>query len=134
MPLAILPLVVEVEAERQEKLQPFRDIITPDRIRHHFVGQNQAKGVYAKEIHIPAAHFIVSHSHPYDHLSIVARGAVKLTVDGESRFLHAPAALTIVAGKEHAVYAITDSVWYCIHPTDETDPEKVDEVILRKAD
>jgi len=29
------------------------------------------------------------------------------------------------------VKALTDVIWYCIHATDEKDPSKVDEVLIK---
>lgn len=98
-------------------------------INHHFGG-----GVYAKETLIPAGASLIQHAHKYDHLSILAKGIVELTVDGESRMVHAPACLTIQAGKHHGVKSLTDAVWYCIHASDVADddaliaPSHIDEV------
>lgn len=107
----------------------------PDRIHHHLIGQGDAKGVYAKELHIPAGFFLVSHRHAYDHLAILASGSVDLSVRSQETTttsrLNGPTAIAISRGDEHTVRAITDAVWFCIHPTDETDPARVDEAILK---
>lgn len=99
----------------------------PDAIRHHF-----CEGVYAKEARIPAGGLIVSHAHPFDHMSILASGWVRLEVDGELTEIHGPSVVHIAKGKHHKVLAIAESVWFCIHPTEETDPSKVDDVILQR--
>jgi quercetin dioxygenase-like cupin family protein len=96
-------------------------------IQHHFGG-----GVYAKETRIPAGYLAVQHAHKFDHLSVLASGAVEVIVDGESIEYIAPACLTIAAGKEHSVLALTDVVWYCIHATDCTDIEAVDDVLIEE--
>ena len=96
-------------------------------IEHHF-----GAGVYAKETRIPAGHVLVQHKHKHDHLSILAAGVVDLTVDGQTKRVAAPACLTIVAGKHHGVTAITDVVWYCVHATDCTDIDQIDEVLIVK--
>ena len=112
------------------EILPFADMFPPDNIHHHFIGQDQARGVYAKELHIPAGFTLVSHRHHYDHLSVLASGRICLTVAGNHQYLTGPLAVTIEAGKDHTLRAITDAVWFCIHPTEETDPSRVDEVIL----
>lgn len=111
-------------------LKPFADVFPAANIHHHFVGQDQAKGVYAKELHIPAGFTLVSHSHSYDHLSLLASGRVCLSLGENHQYLTGPAAVTVKAGEEHTLRALTDAVWFCIHPTDETDADKVDAVIL----
>lgn len=97
-------------------------------INHHF-----SSGVYAKETKIPAGNWLVQHAHLHDHLSILASGSVKLKVDDRESIIHAPACLTIEAGKHHGVMAITDTVWYCIHATSCTDENEVDNVIVAPA-
>jgi quercetin dioxygenase-like cupin family protein len=114
--------------------RPLSEVLPDGAIRHHFAGQDDAKGVYAKEVHIPAGVFLVSHEHPYDHLSILAKGNVLIEIEGEARLLHAPAALLVEKHKHHTVHAITNAVWFCIHPTEETDHAKVDGVILSKGE
>lgn len=97
-------------------------------IEHHFTG-----GVYAKETHIPAGVELTQHIHDFDHLSILACGTVVVDVDGVCSTYQAPAAITILAGLKHTVQAISDVVWFCIHATNETEPEFVDEEIILKA-
>ena len=94
-------------------------------IKHHF-----SSGVYAKETRIPANSWLVQHIHKHSHLSILASGSIELVVDGEKSVLHAPACLSIAAGKHHGVKSLTDVVWYCIHATDCTDENEIDEVLI----
>lgn len=106
---------------------PFNAVFPEGHTHHHFMN-----GVYAKELHIPRGFVLVSHRHRYDHLSILASGEIWLTVDGATRTINGPRAITIRAGTEHTVRAITDAVWFCVHPTDETDIEKIDETLIEK--
>ena len=94
-------------------------------IHHHF-----SAGVYTKETRIPAGYVLVQHAHKHDHLSILASGSVELAVDGVKSVVHAPACLTIAAGKHHGIKSITDVVWYCVHATDCTDEDEIDEVLI----
>ena len=98
-------------------------------INHHF-----GAGVYAKETLIPAGHVLVQHKHKFDHLSILASGSIELMTDGERKIVHAPACLTIEANKHHGVKSITDVVWYCIHATECTDTDEIDEVLIARDD
>jgi quercetin dioxygenase-like cupin family protein len=98
-------------------------------INHHF-----SAGVYAKETLIPAGHVLVQHKHKFSHLSILASGSIELMVDGERKIIHAPACLTIEADKHHGVKSLTDVVWYCIHATECTDLDEVDEVLIAPGD
>lgn len=94
-------------------------------IVHHF-----SDGIYARQMALPAGHFATTHAHEYDHLSILASGYAKVEVDGVFTEYRAPACINIAAGKHHQVIALTDIVWFCIHATEETDPDKLDEVLI----
>jgi quercetin dioxygenase-like cupin family protein len=94
-------------------------------ISHHF-----GAGVYAKETRIPAGSILVQHKHKHDHLSVLASGSVELVVNGVKSVIHAPACLTIEANKHHGVKSLTNVVWYCIHATDCTDTDEIDEVLI----
>ena len=94
-------------------------------IHHHF-----SAGVYAKETRIPAGYVLVQHAHKHDHLSILASGSVEMVVDGVKSVVDAPACLAIAAGKHHGIKSITDVVWYCVHATDCTDEDEINEVLI----
>lgn len=94
------------------------------KVVHHF-----AAGLYSKEMRVPAGVEIGKHVHEFDHFSMLMQGSVELDVDGEISVQHAPALLTIRAGAQHVITALTDVVWHCIHATTETDPDKVDTVL-----
>lgn len=94
-------------------------------IKHHFGG-----GVYAKQANIPAGQIVVKHKHNFDHLSILGSGVVRVEVDGHTRELIGPACITISKDKYHKVTAVTDCVWFCVHATDCTDEDAVDEILI----
>jgi quercetin dioxygenase-like cupin family protein len=94
-------------------------------ITHHF-----SQGLYAKQTVIPAGTAILKHTHSFNHLSILAEGKVAVLRGDEIDIVTAPACIEIKAGLTHGVKAITDCVWFCIHATDETDPSKVDDILI----
>jgi mannose-6-phosphate isomerase-like protein (cupin superfamily) len=104
------------------------NFIDPE-IKHHF-----SNGVYAKETRIPAGSWLVQHTHKHSHMSILASGSIELIVDNKTSILHAPACISIMAGKHHGVKSITDVVWYCIHATDCIDEDEIDEVLIAPVD
>lgn len=95
-------------------------------ITHHF-----SDGLYAKEMAFEAGQAILKHTHDYSHLSILAKGKVAVLRGDEIDIVDAPACIEIKSGLTHGVKAITDCVWYCVHATDEKDPSKVDEVLIK---
>ena len=104
------------------------NFIDPE-IRHHF-----SSGVYAKETIIPAGSWLMQHTHKHSHLSILASGSIELVVDNEKSVLHALACLSIAAKRHHGIKSLTDVVWYCIHATDCTDEDEIDEVLIAPVD
>jgi len=95
-------------------------------ITHHF-----SDGLYAKESFVPAGTAIMKHTHSFSHLSILAKGRVAVMKGDVIEIIDAPACINIEANVIHGIKAMSDCVWFCIHATDETDPAKVDEILIR---
>ena len=74
---------------------------------------------------------VLKHTHNFNHLSILAMGKVVVLKGEELEIVEAPACIEIKTGLTHGVKAITDCVWFCIHATDEKDPSKVDEILIK---
>ena len=96
-------------------------------IKHHF-----SSGVYAKEMHVPAGYIVGSHAHEFDHMSMLAKGEVIVKTDNDEQHYVAPTVVTIKKGIHHEIHALKDSIWFCIHATEETDTSKIDEVLIMK--
>ena len=96
-------------------------------IVHHF-----SHKVYAKQMLLPGKHYAETHEHNYDHMSILATGAVLVTIDGKSEYYAGPSVIHIKAGQKHRIEALTDAVWFCVHGTEETDPDKIDLVLIKE--
>lgn len=94
-------------------------------IIHHF-----SSGVYAKEVRIPSGATLLQHKHKYDHMSILASGLARVIVNERTTLYEAPAVIDIHAGEAHTVQALSDCVWFCVHPTNETDPAKIDSEVI----
>lgn len=56
------------------------------------------------------------HSHTFDHLTLLAAGSLKVTVNGVATEFKAPHMIYIARDKEHELVALEDNtVAYCIH-------------------
>lgn len=78
--------------------------------------------ICAKKVTLKKNTVACKHVHDYDHLSILASGTVSIHIDEEEEIIiSAPFMLKVEAGKQHSVFAIEDSVWYCIHRGEEAD-------------
>ena len=95
------------------------------------VKHNFSDGLYAKEMFVPKGYIVGQHAHKFSHLSILAKGKVIVRTDEGVTEYSAPACLEIKEGINHAIEALEDTVWFCIHATDETDVDNIDEVLIK---
>ncbi len=72
-------------------------------------------GVHINKFELPKGMVVISHCHVYDHPSILASGTVELWTPSGLQTLVGPCEVRIAAGVKHAISAITDAIWYCIH-------------------
>jgi quercetin dioxygenase-like cupin family protein len=93
-------------------------------------------GVYAKQMALPKGHTALTHSHIYDHLSILSQGEVFITCNGTKIHAKAPYCINIKAGVEHQIDAIEDAIFYCIHAISEADKQlnNIDKVLIMNRD
>jgi quercetin dioxygenase-like cupin family protein len=94
-------------------------------IEHFFIG-----GTYAKRMIFPKGTIIPSHKHVFDHMSILAQGKAIVDVDGTKTVYDAPAVIEIRKNTIHTVTALERCHWYCIHATEITNPDKIDETLI----
>lgn len=84
--------------------------------RHHF-----AKGIYAREIRIPAGTILTGKVHRTEHLNVLSEGEITVWTEDGMKRLQAPATIVSRPGTKRVGYAHTDTTWITIHGTDETD-------------
>lgn len=94
-------------------------------VEHHFSG-----GVYAKQCIMQPGIKYEQHIHNFDHMSILSSGTALIEVDGVEKTLNGPTVINVEAGKVHSVTPLTEIVWFCIHKTDETNPDNIDETLI----
>lgn len=93
-------------------------------IRHHF-----APGIYAREITIPKGTVLVGAIHKCESLVVLSAGRLRLVVDGGTVEISAPHTMTCKPGAKNAALALEDSVWTNFFATDETDTDKLVEIL-----
>lgn len=68
----------------------------------------------------------IGHTHQFDHLTLLAKGKLKVTVDGVSSEFTAPHMIYIHKDKVHELEALTDeTVAYCIHALRDKDSGEI---------
>lgn len=73
--------------------------------------------LYSRMMHFKkAGDTELGHTHQFDHLTLLAKGRLKVTVEGNVTEFTAPQMIYIRADKVHELVALTDdTVAYCIH-------------------
>lgn len=99
-------------------------------VMHFF--PTEGNPVYMRRMQAKEGHVIGSHRHNYEHYSILCQGRVRSEIGGQVREYETGDVITIPAGIEHKITALTDIIWFCVHGTSETDRENIDEVLIQK--
>jgi len=115
-----LPLSL-IEAKMKKEAQAD----TP--VTHFFAG-----GVYVRQIFIPAGTLILGKRHRHETCNMLLQGRMLQfnEADGSSTILEAPAMFKSMPGTRKLGYALEDSIFCNIHPTDETNLEKIEEQVI----
>jgi quercetin dioxygenase-like cupin family protein len=73
--------------------------------------------LFSRQMHFKKAGDIEhGHKHQFDHLTLLAHGSLRVTVNGKTTDFKAPHMIFIKAEYEHELVAIEDNtVAYCIH-------------------
>lgn len=89
-------------------------------------------GVYAREIFMPKGMIVIGHIHKTKHLNIVSTGKARVFYDGEMHEITAPYTFESNAGVRKALFILEDMFWTTIHVTDETNQDKLDDMLIDK--
>lgn len=98
------------------------EVLPPER-QPYSVEIRLADGMMVKTMTIQrAGDSVPQHSHEYDHVSVVAAGAVLLSAGGATPVpYHAVSSIKVSAGIKHVFTALTDGATVlCVHRTDRT--------------
>lgn len=73
--------------------------------------------LYSRQMHfVNAGDTELGHTHQFDHLTLLAHGALRVTVNGRTTDFHAPQMIYIKKDLVHELVALEpDTVAYCIH-------------------
>ncbi len=91
-----------------------------------------AKGIYGREMLIPKGTIVVGKIHRYETLNVFVKGEMTVVTEQGKKRLKAPMVVVSAPGTKRGGYAHEDSVWLCIHGTEETDLGKIEEEVIAK--
>lgn len=77
-----------------------------------------SKGLYAREIFMPAGTFIISETHVTQHQFVISQGAVSIwDNDGEEILIQAPYSGVTEPGTRRVLFIHSDCIFTTFHPT-----------------
>lgn len=94
-------------------------------VKHYF-----ARGVYARELFIPAGTVVVGKIHKYSQINILSKGDISVSTDSGVVRVQAPFTVVGPAGTKRVGYAHTDCIWTTISATDLTDVDEIEKEII----
>lgn len=96
-------------------------------VRHLF-----PKGIYAREITIPAGCCLTGKIHRFENLNIVSKGRILVATEEGLTEVVAPCTIVSPPGTKRVGYALEDTVWTSIHPNpdDERDLDKLEAMFI----
>ena len=108
--------------ELERALQTMPQAVCP--VRWYF-----APGMAAREMLIPAGTVLTGAVHKTEHLNTISQGRIWVTTDNGVMEIRAPFTMVSSIGTKRAGFALEDTVWTTYHATDETDPDKLVELL-----
>ena len=94
------------------------------------VNNYHCKGTYAREIFISKDTCIVGKIHRHEHINVISKGKCLVVTEAGREILEAPLTFISLPGIKRAVYAIEDTVWTTVHPTEKTDMDEIEKEII----
>ena len=119
--------ILGIEDKMKELLDGQEGIGENDNVRHIF-----APGVYAREITIYPGDFIVGKLHKTSHINIISAGDISVKTEFGTHRYKAPYTFVSKVGTKRVVFAHEKTIWTTIHPTEETDLEKIEDHVIAK--
>lgn len=119
LPTPSLAMILGLQAELAQLPQADLEVV------HHF-----SKGVYARELRLPAGVVAVGKMHATEHLLIIAQGDISITTERGTERLLGPMVINSMPGIKRAAFAHEDTTVITIHVTEETDLVAIEQQVI----
>ena len=94
-------------------------------VQHYF-----APGVYMRQMDAKAGTLVVSKMHRTEHMNVLLKGSLTIATENGIEFLQAPCVIKSMPGTKRIGYFHEDTSWMTVHPTNETDLEKIEQQVI----
>jgi hypothetical protein len=93
-----------------------------------------SKGVYGREIFIPAGTILIGKIHKYEQMNVLLSGDLSvLTEDGVKR-VRPPFVVVSPPGTKRIAYAHVDSRWLTVHGTELRDVDEIEKIFIAQTE
>jgi quercetin dioxygenase-like cupin family protein len=89
-----------------------------------------APGIYIRTIYMPKTTFLIGKTHKTEHFNIVRTGKANVMLDGEYKTIKAGDMFSSLPGQKKAFWIFEDMAFSTVHPTIETDLEKLESMLV----
>jgi len=93
-----------------------------------------SRGVYAREIHIPAGTLLTGEIHKFENLNILSKGDISVMTDDGVKRVQAPFTIVSPPGTKRIALAHTDCIWTTIHGTFLKDVDKIKKIFIAETE
>ena len=94
------------KVESALRKMPQEDLI----VRHY-----RAKGMYARELFIPAGVMLVGEIHKTEHINVCSKGRILVATEEGALEINAPYIVVAKPGIKRVGYALEDTIWVTFH-------------------
>jgi hypothetical protein len=95
------------------------------------VSHYQLPGVYVRALHIKGGVVLTGKIHKHSCINIMAKGLLKVaSEDGTAKEMKAGDIFVSPPGTKRAGYAMQDSIFITVHPTNETELDAIEESLV----
>lgn len=89
--------------------------------------------MYIREIFMPKGIVVIGHEHKTEHWNIVITGRVLVSCNQELVAIEAPHCFRSAPGVRKVLRILEDTIWQTLHPTNETDIDKLEKMLIVKS-
>ena len=89
-----------------------------------------SKGIYTRELTMPAGTVIVGKRHAQEHIVLMTEGHCTVFTERGQEELHAPCTFVSPAGEKRVLFVHEQTTWTTVHRTDETDLDAVERDLI----
>lgn len=118
----------------REKILKFEEILATQERVMPGVTHHLAPGVYGREMVIARGSVITGKVHRHAHLNVVTYGRCTVATPDGVREIVGPCIFTSLPGTKRAVFAHEETQWLTIHPTEETDLQRIEDYVITTDD